>query len=409
MIIHTPEIIHDSGRVRIDAHVESRTRVYDLPEKLWFSFPESYDDYVSDSSDPFAASLVVLASFLGEPLEVRGRVSPRLAYGLNESLAIYHSWLPNLFSIIDLKFEHLGALPQAHCQGKVASAFSGGIDSLYTVWSHLPENQPIPSARLDYALFIHGYDFPLSQEEAYQRFFRRYAEVLESLGIELLTVSTNAHLFYQMVLNWEYGHGGPVMATGMCLEKLLRRFYISSAYTYTVTIPSGTSSILDHWLSTDTVEMVHFGGGKSKYNKLLTLLEWPVAHELLHVCINPEKDGVNNCGVCRKCELTRARLEVLGALGRFKTFSEPFTCKDLLRVIFVESPSPVAELSIVREAAAARRWGIALAYYLISRFHSLQNWFTRLLYRLLSKEGMYRLKRRVYAHRIEVDRSSRSP
>ncbi|MDD5469050.1 MAG: hypothetical protein PHS96_14750 [Anaerolineales bacterium] len=403
MIIHTPEIIHEAGRVRAQARVETRSADYDLPTTLWFSFPESYQDYLSGSSNAFAASLLVLAAYLGETLEVRGRVSPRLAYGLLEYRNVYHSWLPRLFQPVELKFGSLEALPDAQSQGKVALAFSGGVDSLYTLWAHLPDNQPVPSAVLTHALFVHGFDFRLSRGEAYQRFYQHYTQALAGLGIQLLTASTNALLFYQFVMKWEYAHGGPLVGTGLCLEKLIGRFYISSAYKYTQTTPTGTSSLLDHWLSTETTEVIHFGGAKNKYGKLQTHGDWPVAHELLHVCVNLDKEGMQNCGVCRKCELTRLRLEVLGVLERFKTFTRPFSYRDLLRMVLVEDPSPDTEFHIAREAFQARRLDIALPILILSLLHTLQCWLSDLLNALLSKERMYRLKRRVYAERIESD------
>ncbi len=42
MIIHAPETTIANGEITLSAHVETRPNSLNLPETLWFAFPEEY-------------------------------------------------------------------------------------------------------------------------------------------------------------------------------------------------------------------------------------------------------------------------------------------------------------------------------------------------------------------------------
>ncbi|MGB9669123.1 MAG: hypothetical protein ACPL0B_01935 [Anaerolineales bacterium] len=94
MIIHPPQIELKEGKVILSADVEFSHSIQDMPKTLWFAFPEKYQEYVSSNCDAFASTLLPIAQLFGEDLEVRGEISPRLAYNLNEMGNSYYEAVP---------------------------------------------------------------------------------------------------------------------------------------------------------------------------------------------------------------------------------------------------------------------------------------------------------------------------
>ena len=52
-------------------------------------------------------------SIIGEDLEIRGELSSRLAYGLQEYERIQHLWKPDIFKPIGIKFRNLSPIHPA--------------------------------------------------------------------------------------------------------------------------------------------------------------------------------------------------------------------------------------------------------------------------------------------------------
>ena len=46
--------------------------------------------------------------------------------------------------------------------GAVLTAFSGGVDSFYTLRAHVAGQEPDERARITHGLFVHGFDLSLS-------------------------------------------------------------------------------------------------------------------------------------------------------------------------------------------------------------------------------------------------------
>lgn len=66
MIIHKPEIKEEGSEICVMAPIEFETPNTQLPDVLWYRFPKGYEDYITDRSDGFAASLLPLAMALGK-------------------------------------------------------------------------------------------------------------------------------------------------------------------------------------------------------------------------------------------------------------------------------------------------------------------------------------------------------
>ena len=404
MIIHQPELVHQDNIIHYSAKIETITKLIGIPDRLWFQLPYEYHNYISERSDGYLTSLLMLAMYLSEPVEVRGIISSRLAYGLQEWQQIFHAWLPDELHRVDIHFDKIDHTELNDFNSAVCTAFSGGVDSLHTVWCHLPQNQSIPSARLSHALYIHGFDIRLHQTEIYQTLFQNFARELSDLGVTLLSMQTNVYQFTQFRLKWEIAHGGPLIGAAHILGKLIRRFYIPSSTPYSSLAGAidGTSPLTDHWLSTDTTEIVHFGCAYPRVEKIRTLASWPVAQRILHVCTNSQVNfGINNCNQCYKCIINRVRFETIGLLSKFTTFTQPFNHLDVLHLAWVDDTIPSLDYEIFKSSLAMSRWDIAIPMFFVMIWNKLRKLVITSLFNRLPRERRYQIKKRIFGYQEE--------
>lgn len=320
MTVHSIEIEAAGGGVRVSAAVEVETPGVPVPDRLWYEVPAAWADGVTDRADGFAVAVVLLASVLGERLEVRGALSPRLAYGLDEYLRVFRCWYPEGFHPVPVV---AGLDPEGPAEAPphaVATAFSGGVDSSFTLWSHLPEHERHPDFRLSHGVFVHGFDIPLADEATFATAAGAYGAMLDRLGLSLVPVRTNARAFTPGIA-WELAHGAALLSVPLVLGRLLRRFYVPASTSYADVGRWGSDPLLDHLLSTETLDVVHDGAGTYRADKVAALAGWPTTYDRLRVCWE-RPDGLRNCGRCYNCLLTMSALAAAGALDRFTTFPD---------------------------------------------------------------------------------------
>jgi hypothetical protein len=323
--IHSPKIERINGWTRILAVVELERLSQRLPETLWYEVPEADQDLVTLQLDSFVVALLPLAMTLKEDIEVCGPLSPRLAYGLQEYQQVLHCWLPKQFRLVKVSCNGYHQVQNSTPKKAVASAFSGGVDSYYTLWSHLPNRERYPGYAISHTLFVHGFDIPLGDTHTYESAQKAYQDLMQALGLYLLTVRTNVRDFVETEqLSWSFSHGAALASVALLFENLLARFYIPSSATYLDTEPWGSDPRLDHWLSTETLEIIHDAGSISRVDKIAAIADWPETFTRLRVCWE-RLNGLTNCCKCNKCISTMIALELTGNLNQYATFPEPLT------------------------------------------------------------------------------------
>ncbi len=396
MIIHQPEIIRKNSEIILLAKIEYAHTQINLPDSCWFAFPEDYEPYLTSRSDPFAVAMIQTSQYLGENLEIRGELSERLAYGLHQYGSIFHLWNPKWFDPPHLAFDKL-VQPIAPANRLVMTAFSGGVDSFYTLQCHLPENQPIPSYQLQAGLFIHGMDIRFYEADDYRRAYSTFQKMFTQLGLQLFQARINGYFFWEHRLRWEYVHGGQLIATALCFSEKINRFYIPSTHCYNYLLHNGTSPITDHWLSTETVDIVHHGSEKNRFEKLEKISLWELPQNYLRVCTDAlKRDGINNCSQCNKCLRTMIILDQIGALDNFKTFNRKISAQGWIKYI-ITAPGPTYPSFIFNYARKNKQFGAMILAWLAIQFGKAHRIFSEDIVNLLSKEQLYKLKHRVYA------------
>ena len=325
MIIHPPESITNNGYTIVSSRIELDKVRNDFPEYLWYKVPEQNTSFLSIRGDSFLVSILPIAMHLGENIEVRGAVSPKLAYHLKEYQFLLNFFMPREVQPIKIQYRQLSALDKK--PSGVSCTFSGGIDSFFNVMQHSPQNQPIPDYQLSHALFIDGFDIVLTDEQKYDRLFARYQTVLHGLGIELVPIQTNVLNFILPWLKYARFHTSILAGCGLILSGLFKRFMIlnSRDYYQLQITTTGANPLNDRLLSTETMDIMHIGATYRRVEKVKAISDWEPAQDHLRVCAhhNPNQQHLN-CSRCEKCTRTMIPIYALGKMDQFSTFSKPF-------------------------------------------------------------------------------------
>lgn len=367
MIIHKPEINSDAGEVIVSSRVEFKTPLSGMPERLWLAFPKDYEDLVTDRADAFLSAMVLLAMQHGEDIEVRGEVSPRLLIGINEYQLPFCMWFPWRFKPVRIECESLTVPSTESGRDLVVSAFSGGVDSFFTLKSYLSRNELPESARISHLLFVHGFDIKLDHLKSYPLLIDDYRGMCDRLGIKLISCRMNCQQFGTRV-NWGVFHGSALIGAAHAAGKRTAMFYVPSSHTYTSLMPWGSDPGIDYLLSTETTQVIHHGTGFRRTEKTEAIARWEETHDKLRVCAFD--DSTLNCSKCEKCIRTMMTLDMLGVLERYSTFQQPLT-GSLIRSCRYRNRSDFSFANeIISYAYRKKRWDIVtnLSYAYLKSF-----------------------------------------
>lgn len=398
MILHEPTMKNERGEICISARVEMRRPLQYLPPALWYRFPEAYKTRLSPRSDGFVTTVMLVAMYAGEDLTVRGPVSQKLAYNLHEYRIILNAWAPKLFQMVDLQFEKLETTPVVKSRPAVASAFSGGVDSFYTLWCHLEQNQAIPEARLTHGLFVHGLDLRLDDSDNYRATAEIYGSLYRELGLELMFATTNAYQFSEFRIDWTLFDGPPLIGAAMLMSPFLRRFYMPSGMpSYLQLVPQASSPLIDHLLSTESLEVVHHGASVNRVQKLAVLTQWPATYHRLRVCSDKRRlHGLQNCSSCHKCYRTTTILSIYNALPNYKNFDQRLSVFSYLRWGLMTLLDPDQAGPIRHQAWKSGRYGMAFMIQLAIVLRVIKKGLFQFLKGMIPREQLYRIKRKVF-------------
>ena len=121
-----------AGQIEVGFVLEDASKE---PQRFWYRFSSELQPALTDSCDPFVLPAVFIAMQRKANLVVHGQVSPSLLKNLAEFQTIWASWLPGRYAPVEITVDD-----ERECQLKpergVLASFSGGLDSVFTVWRH---------------------------------------------------------------------------------------------------------------------------------------------------------------------------------------------------------------------------------------------------------------------------------
>lgn len=332
MKIAVPEIRRENDRTRLTARINVDTPDLQVPADLWFSVRGNEQDAYSTMADPFLVGMLPVAMKLGEAMTVDGPVSTRLAHGIEQYQQVLMAWWPDSFNHVEVYYRDLQSRRNDLRPAGVGCSFSGGVDSFYTVFRQLSPQPDSDDFRLTHALMVNGFDQIVDFEGtgSSQRLYDIYQPVMEELGVTFLMIDSNLKLYRDAVFEgYELvrSYGSPLSACVHACQKIFGRFSLAShaTYAYQDLEPFGSHPVLDHLLSTDQLQMMHYGSAASRVDKLRYLARFPQVRESLRVCFaapmfNEPRGSVVNCCRCEKCVRTIVTLDILGLREAFTSF-----------------------------------------------------------------------------------------
>lgn len=324
------EVIASDGSTTINITIEYPDSDSQL---LWYRLPEEYSSLITPSCDPFVVATVQMAMSQSTDLVVHGQVSPSLLQNLTEFQAAWACWRPERYKQIEITAEVEQELPMAESSDKAISAFSGGVDSCFTVFRHRTGRCGRWQRNIQACVMVHGFDIPLEQQPVFDCAFENSRAMLASLELELIPIATNLKKLQREIrLNWLDAYGPAVASSLMLLQGGgYTAGLVGSAFSYhNLMLPRSSNPVTDHFLSSQVFQLVHDGAGFTRGDKIQEIADWSEALQNLRVCWEGAKKD-RNCGRCEKCIRTILGFRVAGA-GLPGCFEQDVTDQQILKL-----------------------------------------------------------------------------
>jgi hypothetical protein len=352
---------------------------------LWYRLPVSQHASLTGSCDPFTVAVIFLVMRQEAAVRVHGQVSPSLLRNLEEYQNIWTSWKADTYRQVAISAEQ--ETEQAEASSDLAvMGFSGGVDSAFTAWRHHRGRAGSRARRPVAGVFVHGFDIPLAEAEAFTRAAEKNRAMLSSLGMETIQMATN---FRELRATWDDAYVAGLASCLMLLQGRFRAGLIASNFPYpNLVLPHGSNPLTDWMLSSRSFEIVHDGAVAHKVDKLREIYAWPEARKYLRTCWEG-KHRDRNCCRCQKCVWTLLVYRILG-LERPECFEHDISDWEIIRMRQNDMGSI---LSTERLAARARAAGIRASWVLALRISAIVN---RLRLRFQKMGRLRDLARRIF-------------
>jgi hypothetical protein len=324
------------------------------PETWFIDVPEELEPELSRSGNPWLVWMAPLAATLGEEVRVSLPVDPLLLENMGELAAIWRCWHPDLPDL-SVRAARGSTRPAADARGRVASFFSGGVDSFHTLLRHPAGRDAVVGSRVDHIndlLGVWGFDIFLDRPTGFQVVRQSMEEVAEETGKTAVTLATNLRGTRWGESDWTMvAHGCALAGAGLFLEPRYQHVLIASGAGYHDLKPWGSHPLTDRLYSTGRTTFVHDGASSDRVEKTELVSRSPVARRHLRVCYHSQEG--DNCSRCSKCYRTMLTLHLLGEdLRDWPTFDgDAFDPRAVARIYSKGGLAGVASLRAVRDHA----------------------------------------------------------
>jgi hypothetical protein len=380
------------GRVTRRARFE--TAAGPAPEPLWFRIEGEILPPPLELLDAFAIAFLFKAMRDGTPLRLHGPVSRRLLQNLEEFQAAWHCWRPQDYHPIEILADREVDLEPGE-DGSAVVAFSGGADSMFSLWRHYRAQAGRGSRRLAAAIMIHGFDIPLPDEAGFALAQASARAALETLDLPLVTVKTNWRSL--LCATWVYEVGTALGASLAQYQGLTTAGILAADGSYDhLLVPWGSNAITNRLLSGGDFEVIDDGTAYKRTETLVGIRDWPAGLANLRVCWAGARVGAN-CGVCEKCIRTQLSFRSAG-LPVPPAFDSPAGLLDICRLGGVYYPQLSSLIHIWREGRVngiREPWMWALAFtiaknHCLGPFHPALRGLRQRLARVAWLRALYR-------------------
>lgn len=303
LIQHPP--VREGSSIRLSAELKSQGAD---SVQLWYEIPADLESRLTGGSDPFVIGMIFTIMGMGRPVRIRGTVAPSLLRNLDELMAVWHAWHPDLYHRVEITADD-ETEGQREWGKPAVSGFSGGLDSCYTAWWH--HRGPGGRQRKDLraGIFVRGFDIPLAEAAGFQKALANNRVILDSVGMELLPLATN---FREQPIDWEDSHASGLASCMALFRGQFSNGLIASTFTYDVIgIKWGSTPFTDRLLSSDGLAIQTDAADVDRQAKVRALTNWPEAMQHMRVCWEGIARDANCCR-CEKCIRTMLAFRIIG-------------------------------------------------------------------------------------------------
>lgn len=288
---------------------------------MWFGVePADKDMIAEDRADSFVIVLMFLAERLGQDIVSEAPVSRKLLYELR------HYVIPVIF---DRKFDIIAESSDIIYSGsEVATGFSGGVDSMYTVMMHGKDSE-YPLTTL--CFFNTGVYEGEKYRNTYIEALKNAGEFADMYGYKIVGVDSNI----REVLNERYldVYSFRLAAFALLLQKSVSVYMFSSGHrAVEFEVDRHNTSSYDlfsiYQLSSESLSFFLSGCEITRVGKIQALCDYEPSKKWLAPCVFSQRAGTKNCGHCKKCIRD---MSVLYSMGRLEEYSEVFDIDDYIR------------------------------------------------------------------------------
>lgn len=286
---------------------------------LWYEVPKKFESYLTQSADPYVRAILFLAMEANKNIEIPGlKLSGSLVRNLEEFQRAWSKWKPGRYNVVHIEGD-IENSPGRPVDDAAISTFTGGVDSSFTLYMNLLKTTksylPYP---IRSAIFVHGFDIPLSEKRLFDSSTDEIRKVTHELQVPLVTLRTNLKEFGA----WDDIHASAIISCMSLFGNKFNMGILGSSHPYDyLRFPWGSNPLSDPLLSSDSFKVINYGGGYSRLEKIDLLSQWNTFNENIRVCT---EHYYHNCGNCEKCIRTKLCYAALN-----KQVPDTFTDKTL--------------------------------------------------------------------------------
>ena len=309
------------------------------PEEIYFESESDYSQSMTRGAHPFVVASIFPALYSGEKrLKIDEEICPKLKEGLITAMhLLHHWWYPSNHSIVAIEAKKLKTVNVGDQPKRSSFCFSGGIDSLSTLYFNrieYPESHP---GYFRDGLIVFGLE--VRDIDKFQSVLKSISAIAEASHLTFVPVYTNIvelgpknpREFWNIFWT-KYYESAAFSAIAHAFSNRWESFTINSSDDIPNLIPSASDPLLTSFFSSWDLRIKTEGIRFSRFDKTELISKWDVALKNLRVCNVTDcyQDGILNCGTCEKCVRTMLALEALNALKKATTFPSNVVTSELV-------------------------------------------------------------------------------
>ena len=291
----------DISNLRIEEHGEWARLVADISSDfkrmddettIWFAVKKQNVEFLTtDVYNMFLFHPLYMAMYYKSDLYLHGVVSEQLYSNVNTYLQPIMCAFSEDLQKIKIVVDGFGEAREGTCQ-LIGTGLSGGVDCLTTIYTHYYKEK-CEDNKIN-ALFMTTFatDKDVRKRDLFNARCEDMSRIANALGLPFYEIDTNLELFLDL------GDRNSYFALYSCafaIEKVLRKYYISSSLSYEEILAWNSKSKNKDWsefadpyaiplMESKQLQLVSDGCQYTRTQKTELISDWDIAQKFLYCC-----------------------------------------------------------------------------------------------------------------------------